>query len=1027
MKLSLFLTIWLSVLCICLMSGEAVEATPPKLEIVSAIYGKGPEAVDITEKVRKKVEAGTYVSFHNHPRFANKYFKDRKADKNIRIEYKLGGKTAKAVFPNNAQVTLGCLLPKFQFGTPEWIHHYIDFSGAGLVLTPLDCLQCEEKGTVEFRPIEEDHLRCRKCGFVFSEKTLPTSGMDMFEGMKLEYHQLSDRRRIYWKPILRTMKAQYAYNVVSRIRSKDPAVARKKLDTMLAYAKFFKKHMVRGVGRHTFRPGYPHHCNWGRLTHFGDYVFPSSFCNIYQSIASTGLQIMPEERAEYRSLLENIISEITLPFIRQWRGMGNPMGQAFADCIACGITFPEARIIDYYTLDADGKKRVMNGTDLVYESMQGRDGLENLIANYWYSDGLMHEPTFPYQGMLVGGVGKTLKALKSFRPPSGYDPVKRGYRPIRDFSFLDSPGYRNPMIRHTCLAFPNGEAIPFGDCTTRMANKTPPKESNLYHGWGIGVLRFPNTVAAMNWGNLRDGHSHNDMLNLLYWGDGMLLLNTTEYPARNDAKIPIDYWRNGAGAHNTVMVDGINHERSRGGAGAWGITDHLQMMQGVSDKTYPGIVLRRSAFLVNSRPGLPPYLVDFYQVDGGKESHDYFLRAQSRYHKPLEKLEIISPKMSPTGKKNLADVLANAEKKNVYPHIRGPKFGKFRGSAELRWTLPYQGSTLCLRGILVPEAIGNSFLYTGSTPGFRTGRQDSLDRRVQGVVWRREKAPSEKEMHSCFLAAFEYAKAGDKMDLEEVKRLNVSGSPASRAAEVTHGSGKDILLLSNGKETMSVNTSAGKIAFNGVAALLTLDRNGKLMKVTTTGTLSLEVNGKNIPVGSLIRGKLAGIPDGLSEWLQNEKNAKVIVWGQVPQEAIGNMLLVKHRTATASYKIIGGKPLPGNRTELELDRSARHMILRVSVAPNRRNMEILSGGGDGILPDSFLIVKGQSYRVQSVDRSKFSRGGVKKLGNAALTVEKPLPESGEQRIPVTEFGPDDPYTVMTSRTVEFSGGASAER
>ncbi len=1021
MKRSVFLAVCLLISGGHLMSGEAAEEAPPKLEIISAVYGQGPEAVDITEKVRKEIKAGTYVSFHNHPRFSNKYFKDRKADRNIRIEYKLGGKTEKAVFPNNAQVTIGRLLPKFQFGTPEWIRHYIDFSGAALVLSPLDCPQCDEKGTVEFRPVEEDHLRCRKCGFVFSDKTLPTSGVQIFEGMKLEYHQFPNRRTTHWKPILRAMKARHAYNMVSRTRSKDPAVARKKLDTMLAYAKFFKKHMVRGVGRHTFRPGYPRHCNWGRLTHFGDYVFPSSFCGIYQSIEQSGLPITPEERAEYRSLLENVISEITLPFIRQWRGMGNPMGQAFADCIACGTTFPEARIIDYYTLDADGKPRVMNGTDLVYESIQGRNGLENLVSTYWYSDGLMHEPTFPYQGMLVGGVSKTLKALKAFRPPSGYDPVKRGYRPITDFSFLDSPGYRKPMIRHTCLAFPNGEAIPFGDCTTRMANKTPPKESDLYHGWGVGALRHENTVAAMNWGNLRDGHSHNDMLNLLYWGDGMLLLSTTEYPSRNDEKIPIDYWRNGAGAHNTVMVDGKNHERARGGAGAWGVTDHLKVMQGFSDRSYSGAVLRRSAFLVNSRPGLPPYLVDFYQVDGGKESHDYFLRAQSRHHEPQEKLEVISPKMSPTGKKSLADVLSNAEKKNVYPHIRQPEAGKFRGDAEVLWTLPYQGSALCLRGILVPEAVGSSFLYTGSTPGFRTGAHDSLDRRVQSVIWRREKGVSERSMHSCFLAAFEYAKTGGKMDLKKVKRLNVSGSSASRAAEVTHGSGKDILLLSDGNEKMSVNTSAGKIAFNGIAALLSLDRNGKLLKVTTTGGRSLEVNGKRIPVGTLIRGRLAGMPTGLSEWLQNEKNATVIVGGKVPREAIGNMLIVKHRTATASYKIIGVKPLSGNRTELELDRSARHMILRVSVAPNRRDMEILSGGGDGVLPDSFLVVNGRSYRIQTVDRSNFNRGGVKKLGNAALTVEKPLPQNGEMRFPVTEFGPDDPYTVMTSRTVEFAG------
>ncbi len=1014
----------------CMLHGKTEDA-PPKLEIISATYGKGAETVDITDTIRKAVRGGTRLEFHNHPRQTKQNLKIRNSDKVIHLVYKLGGEQKELKCGYNGRIKIGELASKFQFGTPEWIEHFIDCSGGALALTfsgdpsrgkSQSCPKCKKENCIAFLPFEEDHMQCSRCGFVFSEKTLPTTGADVFEDMKLEYHQLPGGKKIYWKPILRCMKAQYLYYEVSRMRKKDPDTARKRLNAMRAYAKFFKKHMVRGTGKKIFRPGYPHHCNWGRLTHFGDYVFPSAYCNIYKQIEDSGIKISQKERAEYRLLLEDIISEITLPFIRQWRGMGNPMGAAFADCINTGRTFPEARIVDYYTPDKKGNPRILSGTDLVYETVQGRNGLENLVSTYWYSDGLMHEPTVAYQGMLALGVTRTLRDLEGFQPPAGYDPVKRGYQPFpKEYSFLNRPELQLPRNKHREVVFQNGEVIPFGDSPTRMSNETPPKESDLYHGWGIGALRHENTAAAMNWGNLQDGHSHNDMLNLLYWGDGMLMLNTTEYPA-NERKAPIQYWRGGAGAHNTVMVDGKNHKRARGGFGAWGVTDHLKVMQGFSDRSHPGAVLRRTAFLVNSRPGLPPYLVDFYQVDGGKKSHDYFLQAQSRFKEPLEKLEVLSPKLTATGKGDLSKVFSNAEKKEVYPFIKNPDAGKFSGNAELLWTLPFKGAQRYLRGILVPEGKGENTLYTGDAPGIRyTGRtKDPLDRTVRKVVWRREKGPSEKTMQSCFMAAFEYADEKDKLDLKEMKRLNVSGSPASGAAEVTHGSGKDILLLSDATGKMSVNTSAGRIAFDGIAALLSLDRNGKLLKVTTTGLRSLSVNGKKIAGGCIIRGKLSGMPTGLSEWLQYEKPATVTVAGRIPQEAVGNMLLVQHKNCTTSYKITGVRPLADNRTELQLDRSARKLIAIVSAASNRKDLTILSGGGDAAIPNDNFVVDGKAYKVLSADRSKIRKGSAKTLGYATLKLEKPLGKSGVQRLALTEFGPDDPYTVMTSKTINIS-------
>ena len=84
-------------------------------------------------------------------------------------------------------------------------------------------------------------------------------------------------------------------------------------------------------------------------------------------------------------------------------------------------------------------------------------------------------------------------------------------------------------------------------------------------------------------------------------------------------------------------------------------------------------------------------------------------------------------------------------------------------------------------------------------------------------------------------------------------------------------------------------------------------------------------------------------------------------------------------------------------------------------------MTILSGGThEYISPGNNFIADGKAYKILSMDKSKGKRSAGKTLGYATLTLEKPLKESGEQRYPVTEFSADDPYTIMTSKTIEFN-------
>ena len=139
MKLTKISAVCLIVLCGCLLHGGTPESLP-KLEIISAIYGKAPETADITETIRKSVRYGMYLDFHNHPRWTGKNFKIPNADKKIHLVYKLGGEQKELECRYNARIRLGELLPKFQFGTPEWLEYFIDFSGTAMAVMEKETL-----------------------------------------------------------------------------------------------------------------------------------------------------------------------------------------------------------------------------------------------------------------------------------------------------------------------------------------------------------------------------------------------------------------------------------------------------------------------------------------------------------------------------------------------------------------------------------------------------------------------------------------------------------------------------------------------------------------------------------------------------------------------------------------------------------------------------------------------------------------------------------------------------------------------
>lgn len=937
-------------------------------------------------------------------------------------------------------------------GSAVWIARFIDRSGgcvtllntqptfADNIVRGMVCPGCDTAGKLRWLAENPDTLNCSACGALVSDRTFPATGHLEFDGMSFEYFTNGKGKDFFIKPEIRYLKSLYAMHrarSMARLakRNRDPKLARQALDIMLAYGDYYRQYICNVSGRTVYRPGWPRQCNWGRITHFGDYVFPNWFCQIYRDIADSGLTIEAADRAGYRALLEEIISEINLPFIRQVGGMGNPMGAAFADCIWAGRVFPEGRFRDYYTPDDRGNPRILSGIELIHETVEGRHGLNNLLANFWYSDGLMRERSVAYQQMLTRGLQATATSIKGYSDPENDVVPAAGYKAFKEFDLLREPVLKRIFDEHNRISFPDGRSIPIGDDYGDLVCKNPLRNSSFHHGWGVGALRLGKEArtacAVLNWGSGHDGHSHNDMLSLLYYGENMLMLSPTEYPAHRDGIIREEWWRGGAAAHNTVVIDGVNHERSRGDAVLFSESPQLAAVRAFSGQAYAkqGWTLQRTALLIDTRPNRTPYLLDVFEVKGGR-SHDYFLQAQAPKYGPAEVLSVIAPVLKPSGEPNLAVLLKSGDQAG-YGYIARPELAPLATNGELRWTFPVPGNETVLRAILVPD--GEEVLYCGEAPGVRNVKEKDQSRLVKKIVRRRTGA---ENLKSEFISVFESYHAAGRPDLTGAKRLELSGPGI--AIRMEHGYGVDLVLLSTGAGKLSLTFGNKAIEFDGSAALLAWSSETNTARLTAVGGTRFRYGEQEIECGGTIRGRLLTGPEGLNPNFYAEKNAAVMVDAAMPKEAVGGILFIRQSNGGVSgWKIAAATGLPGG-SRLAFDRSARNAMLEIDRLS--RDSKTVENACTSFVRVGDRVQFGDEWRQvvrvippepvspfsgkPSINRYELAKG------NLQLELDRPVdPETARKgtKAPVSEIGAGDEFFMPVTVFREIPAGPAVRR
>lgn len=925
-------------------------------------------------------------------------------------------------------------------GSPGWIERYCDRSGGCLTLLNVQptkpdgtvpgmkCPKCRAAGELRWRPETPEELQCRKCGVAVTEESFPSSRSLAHNGLKFEYYTADDGTRWFLKPQLRYVKSLYAFYTAQTLArearaKKDPGTGKRALAILCAYSDYYRNFIYNRVDGVIYRPGYPRQCNWGRITHFGDYLFPKKFCRTFRDLIAAGTPISEAERASVRALLESVIGEVTLPFIRQVNGLGNPMGAAYADCISAGRLFREGRFPDFCRTDADGSVPVLSGAGLVHEVIEGEHGYYNLLANYFYPDGLMRERTVAYQNMLIRGLRDTARAAKGYSDIRKDAVEKYGYTPFRALDLQPAEGPASlPFRAYADVCFPDGRSIPVGDDYGAIVQEKPAAASSVYPGWGIGALRLGRapeaSVAVLNWGSGLDGHSHNDMLSLLFWSNGQLMLSAPEYPAHRHGAIREEWWRGGAAAHNTVLIDGENHTRHRGNPLLWADTPTAGIVRAESRGAYPGSGRRltRTVFLVSRGSGNSPYLLDVFEVQGGR-SHDYFLQAQGEKYQPREMLEVRTPLLEDTGMPHLAACLGNSRNAG-YRYIASPQTAPLTRNGELVWKFPAQdGTARFLRALLLPD--GRETLYCGKAPGVRNAKETDQDRTVDKILRRREGA---ENLQSRFVTLFE-SSAVPSGDWLAAERLPVRGNPTAVAVKVMRPDGTDLILTATAPGRFETELDGTPVRFDGSAAVWSQSSGKRTGELVAVGGERFEFGTAGVSAGGVITGRLKSNPGGLGDDPAVESNAVIDVDADLPDECRGRQIFISQANGFEStWKIEALAPLPGGGTRLTLDRPARQAILRMPrFASDGRSFT--ASGTANLLPGDNCRIGNAWRRIVAVEQA--AAGSVfhpwpsadvyrRTPNSGKLVLDRPLAPAERRtagKVPVSEIGAGDTFRL----------------
>jgi len=266
---------------------------------------------------------------------------------------------------------------------------------------------------------------------------------------------------------------------------------------------------------------------------------------------------------------------------------------------------------------------------------------DETLHHGFFRDGVWRQNTVSYGYHMAKTWAVTVpEMLKGYSDPPGYVDAEDGTR----FDNLDlSRRYSETLKRmkkvFTRLSLPNERSAAIHDTKwddTRCRFEPDPQTTRpfLLGAAGNGMLGFGQGAEQvrlfLHWGdNNVGGHGHWDCLNMFLWACGQEISCETAYRGRRQ-------WNRSTAAHNTVVVDGVNQDRSEawGRVILWDTTDpEIQVAEAeAADTAYKATtVYQRTLALVRVEEHRF-YILDIFRVTGGG-THDWMLHGnlEKRY------------------------------------------------------------------------------------------------------------------------------------------------------------------------------------------------------------------------------------------------------------------------------------------------------------------------------------------------------------------------------------------------------------
>ena len=354
--------------------------------------------------------------------------------------------------------------------------------------------------------------------------------------------------------------------------------------------------------------------------------------------------------------------------------------------------------------------------------------VRKILTSRFFYDGMWCEaPSYHYQ--TVGGIRMVMGELKGYTDPVGYA-GEEGLR-LKDVDLgRDLPFLRKALTAPNWLAYPSNRICPVHDswATSKCKRLADGTGCAIAPGYGHAVLgagdKGEQMQAHLHFSGSY-GHTHRDNLNLAVFAYGREMLCDIGY-----THTKLRHWSVSTIGHNLVAVDRAEQSTRQSDGDLLLYVPNLpglSVVEASGKRGYPkGVEVYRRLLVLVSAPDGPPYLVDLFQVKGGK-THDWLLHGSGDHDQTAECSLPLSPRpgsMLEPGEK-WVEPKGESSKFNPYGLIRRVKAGKADGP--WRVTLRYVDRPDLGCRIHALD-IGSVEVFLGDVPAIRKAGRD--DRQV---------------------------------------------------------------------------------------------------------------------------------------------------------------------------------------------------------------------------------------------------------------------------------------------------------